>query len=172
MCGTDWDAAEMLDRLVDWFEGHWRSMIYSFFAGAIFTVACSWCSEAHAAGYPKPAGVPEVYVPNYGVTVAVAALHTSIGDGIGVLENNGNGVWTLCGICLVDGAIPNLNADVAAVGGTGPYVASKLAALNNILSARYPEIGGGPVTTLDQVNQALQGMQLRLVNGSPVLGGK
>lgn len=158
------------DNIVRWWETHWRSIIYSFLAGALFTVACSWCSDAHAAGYPKPAGVPEVYVPNYGVTVAVGAVHTAIGDGIGVLENNGSGVWTLCGICLADPAIPNLDADVAAAGGTSAYVASKLSALNAILAARYPAIGGGPVTTLDQVNQALQSQALRLVNGSPVLG--
>lgn len=141
--------------------------------GRILALALLLLSNAaYAAGYPKPAGVPEIYVPNYGVTVAVATLHTAIGDGIGVLENNGNGVWTLCGICLVDGAIPNLDADVAAAGGPSGYVASKLPALNAVLAARYPEIGGGPVTTLDQVNQALQGMQLRLVNGSPVLGSR
>ena len=128
-------------------------------------------NSALAAGYPKPAGVPEVYVSNHGVSVAVWAAHTAIGDGIGVFEKSGSD-WNLCGYCLVDAAIPNLDADVAAAGGPSGYVQSKLSALNTILAARYPALGGGPVTTLDQVNQALQGMQLRLVNGSPVLGGK
>lgn len=129
-------------------------------------------NSAFAAGYPKPAGAPEIYVPNYGVSVAVATVHTAIGDGIGVLENNGNGVWNLCGMCLIDPAIPNLDADVKAAGGEGPYVAGKLPALNALLALRYPAIGAGPVTTLDQVNGSLSGYALRLVNGSPVLSGK
>lgn len=159
------------DKIVSWRDSHWRSVIYSFLAGAIFTLTCSWCSEAHAAGYPKPAGTPEVYVPNYGVTVGVWAVHTAIGDGIGVFEKSGSD-WNLCGYCLVDAAIPNLDSDVAAAGGPSGYVQSKLSALNTILAARYPAIGGGPVTTLDQVNQALGGYALRLVNGSPSIGVK
>lgn len=159
------------DRAVGWWESHWRSIIYSFLAGILFTVACTWCSSAHAAGYTKPSGTPEVYVPDHGVSVGVWAVQTAIGHGIGVFEKSGSD-WVLCGICLVDASIPNLDANVSAAGGAGPYVVSRLPQINALLAQRFPAVGGGPVSTLDAVNQALQGMGLRLVNGSPVLGAK
>lgn len=163
------DFAAVADSIVEWFELRWRAIIYSFFAGCVFTLACAWCSEAHAAGYTKPAGAPEVYVPDHGVSVGVWAVQTAIGHGIGVFEKSGND-WVLCGICLVDASIPNLDANVSAAGGAGSYVVGKLPAINAVMAQRYPAVGGGPVSTLDAVNQALQGMGLRLVNGSPVLG--
>jgi hypothetical protein len=126
-------------------------------------------APAYAIEYQQPPGAPEIYVPNHGVVVTVFAAQTAIGHGIGVFEKRPTGLY-LCGQCIVDPAYPTLDGDVSAAGGPGPYVASKVSSINAILASRFPAVGGGPVTTLDQVNQALQGMQLRLVNGSPVLG--
>lgn len=29
---------ETLDRFTDWFEGHWRCVVYGFLAGCLFTM--------------------------------------------------------------------------------------------------------------------------------------
>ena len=141
--------------------------------GRILVLAiCLLASPALAAGYTKPAGTPEVYLPGYNVTVGVWAVATAIGQGIGVFENKGDGVWNLCGQCLVDAAYPNIDGDVAAAGGPSAYVAAKVPAINAVLKARYPA-GTAPVTVLDQVNQALAtSYKIGVVNGSPVLGAK
>lgn len=139
---------------------------------AIIVALCLLASPALAAGYTKPAGTPEVYLPGYNVTVGVWAVATAIGQGIGVFENKGDGVWNLCGQCLVDAAYPNLDADVAAAGGPSAYVAAKVPAVNAVLKARYPG-STTPATVLDQVNQALAtSYKIGVVNGSPVLGAK
>jgi hypothetical protein len=165
--------AEMIDSAVDWWDGHWRSILYSFLAGILFTMTCAWCSSAHAAGYPKPVGAPTIVVPDHGVEVGVWAAQTAIGHGVGVFERSLSGTdWTLCGQCLVDTGYPNLDAKVNAAGGAGPYVASKLSAINSVLASRYPGITPEPVTTLERVNQAVGGYVLRLINGGPVLGAR
>lgn len=139
---------------------------------ALIVALCLLASPALAAGYTKPAGTPEVYLPGYNVTVGVWAVATAVGQGIGVFENKGDGVWNLCGQCLVDAAYPNLDGDVAAAGGPSAYVAAKVPAINAVLKARYPT-GTAPVTVLDQVNQALAtSYKIGVVNGSPVLGAK
>lgn len=129
-------------------------------------------NAAYAAGYTKPAGVPEAFVPAYGVTVGVWAAQTAVGHGIGVFENNGSG-WTLCGMCMVDAQTPNLDGAVAYAGGVGPFVAGKIADVNAVLALRYPAVGNEPTgTTLDRVNGSLSGYGLRMVNGSPQLGSR
>lgn len=100
--------------------------------------------------------------------VVVWAVATAIGQGIGVFENKGDGVWNLCGQCLVDAAYPNLDGDVAAAGGPSAYVAAKVPAINAVLKARYPG-STAPVTVLDQVNQAIGTYGLRLGSGGAVL---
>lgn len=143
--------------------------------GRILVLAlCLLASPTLAAGYTKPAGTPEVYLPGYNVTVGVWAVATAIGQGIGVFENKGdiNG-WTLCGQCLVEVSYPTLDTDVAAAGGPAAYVAAKVPAVNAFLARRYPPSGTAPVTVLDQVNQALAtSYKIGVVNGSPVLGAK
>lgn len=160
----------MIDSTVDWWTGHCRSILYSFLAGILFTIACSWCSSAHAAGYPKPPNAPTIMVPNHGVEVGVWAAQTAIGHGIGIFERSGTGDWTLCGTCMAVVEYPTLDAVVSAAGGAGPYVASKLDRINGVLAARYPAIIVEPTTTLDKVNLSIQGYVLRLVNGSPQFG--
>lgn len=165
------DFAQVADDLVDWFVGHWRSMVYSFLAGIIFTIACTWCTSAHAAAYSKPAGAPTIVVPDHGVEVGVWAASTAVGHGVGVFERSLNGTdWNLCGTCLVDTGYPTLDAKVDAAGGAGPYVAGKMAAINQLLASRYPSVAPEPTTTLERVNQAIGSYALRLINGSPALG--
>ena len=137
-----------------------------FIAGLFLLVS----SVANAATYTKPAGVPTVMVPNHGVEVGVWAAQTALGHGIGVFERSGSGDWSLCFNCLASVEYPTLDSVVAAAGGPGPYVVSKLDAINAILAQRYPAVAPEPTgTTLDQVNQALQGMALRVVGGVPVI---
>ncbi len=38
---------ETLDRFTDWLETRWRTVIYSFLAGILFSVACATCSVAN-----------------------------------------------------------------------------------------------------------------------------
>jgi hypothetical protein len=128
---------------------------------------------AYAASYAPPPGAPTVFVDAHGVTVGVWAAQTGVGHGIGIFEKSGTNPWTLCGQCLIAPEYPTLDSVVAAAGGPGPYVASKLADVNAVLSIRYPAIGGAPTgTTLDKVNGSLAGYSLRLVNGVPTLGAK
>jgi len=124
-----------------------------------------------ANAYTKPAGSPEIVVPNYGVTVAVFAAQTAIGHGIGVFEYKpAQNDWTLCGTCFL-AEYPTMDGPVAAAGGPGPYVESKRAAINAILASRYPASSTpSSGSTIDRVNQALSGsFALGLVNGSPQL---
>lgn len=128
---------------------------------------------AFAAGYAKPVGVPTVFVPSHGVEVGVWAVQTPIGHGIGVFERSGNGDWNLCGQCMISPEYPTMDGPVAEVGGPGPYVASKLQAINEVLSRRYPSVTPEPTgSTMDRVNQSLSGYVIRIVNGSPALGPK
>lgn len=125
---------------------------------------------AYAADYVQPPGAPEIVVPNHGVVVSVFAVQTAIGHGIGVLEKRSTG-WYLCGQCLVAPEYPTLDSVVAAMGGPGPYVASKLADVNAVLMIRYPAVMNEPSgTTLEKVNGSLAGYALRLANGVPALG--
>jgi hypothetical protein len=125
-----------------------------------------------AADYTQPPGAPEIAVPNHGVVVSVFAAQTAIGHGIGIFEKRSTG-WYLCGQCLIAPGFPTLDSDVAAAGGPGPYVASKLADVNAVLSIRFPPLTQAPSgTTLDRVNGSLSAYTLRLVNGSPALGLK
>lgn len=139
----------------------------------ILVLALIVSSVANAATYTKPAGVPTVMVPSHGVEVGVWAVQTAIGHGIGVFEQSGSGDWSLCFNCLASVEYPTLDSVVAAAGGPGPYVVSKLDAINAILAQRYPAVAPEPTgTTLDKVNQALQGMALRVVGGVPQIGAK
>lgn len=126
-----------------------------------------------ANAYTKPVGAPEIVVPNHGVTVAIFAAQTPVGHGIGVFEYKpAQNDWYLCGVCIIP-EYPTMDNPVAAAGGPGPYVASKLPELNAILASRYPAIGGEPTgSAMDRVNQAVGNYALRLVNGSPQLGPK
>lgn len=124
-----------------------------------------------ANAYTKPQGVPEIAVPNHGVTVAVFAAQTPVGHGIGVFEYKpAQNDWYLCGICII-AEYPSLDGPVAAAGGPGPYVESKRTEINAILASRYPAISAPSTgSAIDRVNQALAGSVLRLVDGSPQLG--
>lgn len=122
-------------------------------------------SPVAAADYMKPAGAPEAFLPSHNATVSVFAVQTAIGHGIGVFELR-SGTWFLCGTCII-AEFPNMDQAVAAAGGPGPYVASKLSAINAILASRYPN--SEPVTTIGRVNQALGIYRIGVVNGVPVL---
>lgn len=140
---------------------------------AIALILLLGSNAAWAASYTPPPNAPQVYLPNYGVTVGVWAAQTGVGHGIGIFEKSGTNPWTLCGQCIISPGYPTLDSDVAAAGGAGPYVAGKLADVNAVLSIRYPQIGAEPAgTTLDKVNGSLAGYVLRLVNGSPQIGPK
>lgn len=134
-------------------------------------VLISGAAHAQTAIYTKPANAPEVFVANHGVTVAVWATQTAIGHGIGIFEKSGTGNWQLCGQCLVGSEYPTLDGVVKSAGGPGPWVAGKLADINAVLSIRYPAVTAGPTgSTIEQVNGALAGYSLRLVNGAPQIG--
>ena len=128
---------------------------------------------AYAATYTPPAGAPRLVVPNHGVEVGVWAAQTAVGHGIGVFERSLNGTeWKLCFNCIVSPELPTMDSPVASMGGAGPYVASKLEAINEVLARRYPQVAP-PLSgsTLDQVNGALGGSYvLRMVNGAPAIG--
>jgi hypothetical protein len=125
-----------------------------------------------AATYTPPPNAPRVVVQTMGVEVGVWAAQTAIGHGIGIFERSVNGTeWSLCFNCLIDPEYPTLDSVVNAAGGAGPYVQSKLNAINTRLSARYPSVVAEPTgTTLDKVNGALATNVLRLVGGVPTLG--
>lgn len=138
--------------------------------GFILAVALLFSTAANA--YTKPVGAPEIAVPNYGVSVTIFAAQTPVGHGIGVFERKADGSLYLCGQCIIP-EYPTMDGPVAAAGGPGPYVASKLAEINAIMASRYPAIGGEPTgSAMDRVNQAVGNYALRLVNGSPQLGPK
>jgi hypothetical protein len=159
------DFASMLDSFVEWISERGRVMLYSFLAGVILMLVFG-CTAANA--YTKPQGAPEIAVPAHGVVVAVFAAQTPVGHGIGVFEQRGND-WYLCGQCVI-AEYPTMDNPVAAAGGAGPYVASKIPELNAILAARYPATGVPSTgSAIDRVNQALGAFALGLVNGSPVL---
>jgi hypothetical protein len=124
-------------------------------------------NAAYAADYTKPVGTPEVFVENHGVTVSVFAVNTPVGEGIGIFEKR-SGAWYLCGSCLVSPETPSMDSEVAAAGGAGPYIESKRADINAVLSIRYPAVMPPPSgSALSMVNQALSSNVLRLVNGVP-----
>jgi hypothetical protein len=155
---------------MEFIKRSWRPLVYGLVAA--WVIMALW-STAHAAGYTKPLSAPAIFVPNYGVEVSVFAAQTGIGHGIGVFERSGTGDWTLCFNCLIDPEYPTLDSAVNAAGGAGPYVASKLQAINAKLAERYPAVMAEPIgSTLDKVNGALATNVLRLVNGIPMLGAK
>ena len=129
-------------------------------------------TRVHAAGYSPPPGAPRVVVFNHGVEVGVWAAQTAIGHGIGIFERSVNGTeWKLCGQCLAAVESPTLDTAVNAAGGPGPYVASIVERVNQILALRYPAVAPEPTgTTLDKVNGALTQYVIRMVNGSPMVG--
>ena len=160
-------VTESADAFTDWLEVHWRSIVYSFLAGILFTVGCSWA--AYAADYTKPVGAPEIEVPNHGVVVSVFAVSSVVGEGIGVFEKRTTG-WYLCGSCLISPEIPNMESEVKLAGGPGPYIEAKRADINATLQIRYPAVMPPPSgSALSLVNQSLASNVLRLVNGVPQL---
>lgn len=133
------------------------------------TLALLLVSSA-ANAYTKPAGAPELYLPNYGVSAVIFAAQTPVGHGIGVFEKRADGTLYLCGQCIIP-EFPTMDTAVAGSGGPGPYIESKRADINAILAARYPGIGAEPSgSTMDRVNGSLAGYVLRMVDGSPQLG--
>lgn len=156
------------DRAVSWWDSHWRCMVYSFLAGVFLTMFVQ-CSTAEAADYTKPAGAPEVWVESHGVLVSVFAVNTAIGEGIGVFEKRSTG-WTLCNFCIVSPETPNMEAEVKANGGPGPYIEAKRPFINDVLTRRYPQVmPPSSGSALDEVNRVLNSYAVRLVNGVPQL---
>lgn len=128
-----------------------------------FTVA--YVSRAFA--YPKPQNVPTFNIPDHGVTIAIWAESSIVGQFIGVFELQ-NGDWKVCNSCFTNPEFPDMNSAVTAVGGPPNYVALKVPEINAILAARYPAIGT-PGTILQQVTGVLNGYAIRFVNGVPNL---
>ncbi len=121
--------------------------------------------------YSKPQGVPtlDLTPAGYSLTIGVWAVHTLVGDGLGIFEYRpASQDWALCGNCITTPDTPNMDASVTANGPLG-YVIIHKAELNSLLAARYPAIGGTPVSGVDKVNQFLAGQTLQMVNGLPVL---
>lgn len=127
-------------------------------------------SPVAAADYTKPVGAPEIEVPNHGVVVAVFAVNTPVGEGIGVFEKRATG-WYLCQYCIVSPETPNMEAEVKANGGPGPYIEAKRPFINDVLTRRYPAVmPPSSGSALDEVNRSLATNVLRLVGGVPQLG--
>lgn len=165
--------AEALDGLIDWVSARFRPFVYGMLTGIIFTIACT--VAAQAASYPKPSGVPEIYLASKGVTVGVWAAQTAVGHGIGIFEKkDGSADWSLCFNCLISPELPTMDSAVNGAGGPEAYVASKLPAINATLAAKYSGVSPDLATgmTMERVNGALSSYALRIVNGSPQLGAK
>lgn len=137
----------------------------------VLAIGILFSGAAYAAQYTPPPNAPRVMVPSHGVEVGVWAVQTPVGHGIGIFERSGSGDWSLCNWCLAVVEYPTLDSVVAAAGGAGPFVVSKLDAINDILARRYPSVTPEPTgSTLDQVNGALGNYVIRIVNGVPTLG--
>jgi len=130
-------------------------------------------APAAAAEYVQPKGAPEIFVPVHNVTVSVFAVQTPVGQGIGIFEKR-DGMWFLCGQCLVAPEVPSMDTAVKSAGGPEKYVASRRAAINAVLATRYPASGiKRSDAVVEGVNDALAaGFSLRLVDGVPQLGSR
>ena len=172
--GRAWDVAATLDGLVTWMETRWRAVVYSFLAGILFTMLMANCSAAHAASYAKPAGVPEIFLPEYQKTIAVFAITSPAGSGLAVLERQPDGNYVACGICTR--FVVDLAGEIAFKGGARQYIEAMVPDVNDIMVYNYP-MKTAPVpgaTPVGQLNYSLfaDGFTLRMVNGVPVLGSK
>lgn len=129
-----------------------------------------------ATEHTQPAGAPQVFVAEHGVTVSVWAIDGVLGDGLAIFEKSPNGAWTLCGQCMPVQEL-NLQSEVNFKGGPVPYISAQLESINNVLKFRYPKIistdpqPGGSI--LNQINYALWfNFKLENQGGSPVLTSK
>lgn len=123
-----------------------------------------------ASAYSKPQGVPTLDLTPIGhsVTIAVFAVQTGVGGAIGVFEYRPlSQDWNLCGVCITNPDVPNMDASVNALTALG-YIAAHKAEMNTLLGQRYPPIGA-PIDGVGKVNQALNGFSLGIVNGVPAL---
>jgi hypothetical protein len=120
-----------------------------------------------ANAYTKPQMVPTFNVVDHGVTIAIWAEQSIVGQFIGVFELQGTS-WNLCNQCYTNPEYPLMDPAVVAAGGPDAYVASKVGSLNSILAARYPAIGGAQ-TMLQKVTSAVGAYGIKYVNGVPQL---
>lgn len=150
---TETDNDCTADRAVKWAEQSWRRIVYSFLAGVALTALVE-CSTADAFEVTKPAGTPEVFLPEYGLSVAVFAVTSPVGSGLVVGEKLASGRYEVCGVC--SRFVTDLPGEVAFKGGEVPYIASMRPDINLIFSQRFPPISG-PVgnTALERLNYAL-----------------
>ncbi len=133
------------------------------------TLAVALCFSTAAQAYTKPQGVPTLVLSDYNLTIGVWAVHTLVGDGLGVFEYRPvSQDWSLCGQCITNPDTPNMDAAVNALTPLG-YITAHKGELNSILALRYPAIGGQPTSGVDRVNQTLPGFSLAIVNGVPTL---
>jgi hypothetical protein len=144
--------AEQLDAFFDWIGIRWRAILYSFYAGMLFTLGCATCA---AAEYTKPAGAPEAYIAEHGVTISVFAASSPVGQGLVIGEKLANGKFTVCGTCAL--FVSDLAGEIAFKGGEVAYIEGVRGMVNEILARRYPPITGPqPGTTpLERLNFAL-----------------
>ena len=160
------DVADKADAFVDWYGTHWRSVFYSFLAGILFTMMFSCAASA----YTKPHSVPtlDLTPQGYSITIGVWAVQTPLGGSLGVFEYRPvTQDWSLCGNCITSPDTPNMDAAVNALTPLG-YIAARKGEMNTIMAYRYPPIGQ-PVDGVGKVNQALNGISLAIINGSPAL---
>lgn len=126
-----------------------------------------------AAEYSKPAGAPELFLPDYGVTISVFAITTPVGSGLAVGEKTASGKFNVCGTCGL--YVIDLGSEVAFKGSPAKYIEGQIPDINSILARVYPRKSAPAPgnTAVDQVNFSLyQSFGLGLVNGVPVLSAK
>jgi len=130
--------------------------------GIVLAIGLLFSTAANAVEVSRPTGGVEVFLPNYGVTIAVVAISiSSVGSGLAVLEKKPNGAWELCGVCLP--APQNIAAEVAFHGGIPQWIEAQREYVNNVLARRYPpiDVPGEPTqpppgaSVIDLVNYAL-----------------
>lgn len=132
-------------------------------------------STASAATYPKPEGVPEIYVPGTNAaTITIAAVSVGfVGEGLAILTKQPDGNWGMCGQCMPAPTV-NLQTAIDQYGSAEAWVASQVPFINERLAQLFPADGpqppspGGSAT--NQVNYTLfTSYKLELVNNVPVL---
>lgn len=135
----------------------WRPLVYGFVAAWVLMAVAE---RAYAFEVTKPAGTPEIFLPDYNLSVAVFAVTSPVGSGLVVGEQKPNGKYEVCGVC--SRFVIDLAGEIAFKGGEVQYIEGMRGEVNTIFAQRYPALSG-PVgnTPLERLNYAL-GASFRL----------
>ena len=119
---------------------------------------------------------PHANVPDYGVTVSIAAIDNPVGTMLHLRERSNAVGSQWIGFANTAPELGTIAASIANAGGPAQYVIKKLPEINAALAKRYPPIGtplpvlGDPVS---QINAALGNLfQITVVGGVVALGTK